>query len=68
MLGASLEERVEEAEETLNQHEQDLDRFDDRLTRLERFRLQAIGALKTIALVLGAGGLAYIVESITGLV
>lgn len=37
---------------------------DPRITRNERYRLQMQGALKIIALILGSGGLAYLVSAL----
>lgn len=46
---SSLEEKVEEG-------------HDPRITRNERWRLQAQGALKIVGVILGAGGLTYVVS------
>jgi hypothetical protein len=54
--------RVREAHDRLDDHEQSLDNHDRRISRNENWRLQAQGALKIIAVMLGAGALAYLVD------
>jgi hypothetical protein len=60
-------EDVKYAHERLDEHEQVHDKFDRRISKNENYRLQAQGALKILALILGAGGLAAIGEVLFGL-
>lgn len=60
-------QRVERVEERLEDHEEVHQEFDRRITRNENWRLQAQGALKTIALILGAGGLAALADVVFNL-
>lgn len=50
--------KAELAHRRLDEHESVHEKFDRRITVNENWRLQAQGALKAIALMLGAGGLA----------
>lgn len=61
------ERRVEDAHERLDEHEEALGNHDRRISRNENWRLQAQGALKTIALILGAGGLMVLIDLVLGL-
>lgn len=49
------EHRIERAHERLNEHEQTHQQFDRRISRNENWRLQAQGALKILAIVVGSG-------------
>lgn len=59
--------RVREAHERLDDHEQSLDNHDRRISMNENWRLQAQGALKILAIVVGSGVLAYAVDAIIAL-
>lgn len=48
----------------LDTHEDILDKHDRRISTNENYRLQAQGALKVLAIILGAGGLAYVIDFI----
>lgn len=54
--------KVEKAHDRLDNHEEALDHHDRRITQNENWRLQIQGALKIIAFILGAGGLAVIID------
>jgi len=60
--------KAEKAHERIDDHAEVLDHHDRRITRNENWRLQAQGALKIIAIIVGAGGLAVAVEAITSAV
>lgn len=49
------EHRIERAHERLEEHEQTHEQFDRRISRNENWRLQAQGALKILAIVVGSG-------------
>lgn len=44
-----------QAHERLDDHEQTHEQFDRRISRNENWRLQAVGALKILALLIGSG-------------
>lgn len=58
---------VESAHNRLDDHEEALEHHDRRITTNENWRLQAQGALKVIAIMLGAGGLAVLIDAAIGL-
>ena len=55
--------KVERVRRKVESHEEALDHHDRRISRNENWRLQAQGALKIIALVLGGGGLALLLNA-----
>lgn len=57
-----MSDRIERARRRLEEHEDVLDHHDRRISRNENWRLQAQGALKMIAFILGGGGLAYAIQ------
>lgn len=59
--------KTERAHERLDDHEDVHEKFDRRISRNENWRLQAQGALKSILLILGSGGLALALEWALGL-
>lgn len=58
---------VERVERRLDEHEETHKQFDRRISTNENYRLQAQGALKVIALIIGAGGLTVIAEAVFGI-
>lgn len=60
-------QKAEQAHRRLDEHESVHDQFDRRITTNENWRLQAIGAIKVIALIIGAGGLAFILNLLLAL-
>lgn len=54
--------KARRAHERLDDHEEVHQQFDRRISRNENWRLQAQGALKVIIGILGAGGLAVIID------
>jgi hypothetical protein len=54
--------KAERAHSRIDDHEEALDHHDRRISKNENWRLQAQGALKVIIGVLGAGGLAVILD------
>lgn len=59
---ASTQYRVEDAHQRLDEHAEALDHHDRRISTNENWRLQAQGALKIIAIILGAGGLGVLLD------
>lgn len=57
--------KAEQAHRRLDDHEEALGNHDRRISTNENWRLQAQGALKIIAIILGAGGLAVLIEAAT---
>lgn len=49
-------------ERRLDEHEEVHSQFDRRISKNENYRLQAQGALKVLALILGAGALSYVID------
>lgn len=56
--------RVRRAHERLDDHAESLEHHDRRISRNENWRLQAQGALKIIAVILGTGVLTYLFTSL----
>lgn len=54
--------KANRAHDRLDEHEEVHEQFDRRIGRNENWRLQAQGALKVIIGILGAGGLAVIID------
>lgn len=54
--------KARKAHNRLDDHEEALGQHDRRISRNENWRLQAQGALKVLAIILGAGGLAVFVD------
>lgn len=54
--------KAERAHRRIDDHEEALDHHDRRISKNENWRLQAQGALKVIIGVLGAGGLAVMLD------
>lgn len=70
--GTSVDERylknkTDRAHQRLDEYEEVHEQFDRRISRNENWRLQAQGALKILAVIVGAGGLAVVVDLATGL-
>lgn len=59
--------RVREAHDRLEDHAEMLDHHDRRISVNENWRLQAQGAIKVLALILGGGVLAYGIDVLTSL-
>lgn len=57
----------EQLHNRLDEHERVHESFDRRISTNENWRLQAQGALKTLAFILGAGGLALLADLLFGL-
>lgn len=52
-----IQRRVEQHTDIIDEHEQ-------RITRLERWRIEVRGALKVLAVVVGSGAVAYVADVI----
>lgn len=59
--------RVERAHKRLDEHAESLEHHDRRISRNENWRLQAQGALKVLALILGGGALTFVIQAAIGL-
>lgn len=59
--------RVDRAHQRLDEHADALEHHDRRISINENWRLQAQGALKVIALMLGGGVLAVIIDMVLGI-
>jgi hypothetical protein len=63
--GATVEmakRRAERAHERLDDHAETHQQFDRRISTNENYRLQAMGALKILAILLGTGLVGYLLE------
>lgn len=60
----ATEHRIERIKEKVERHESEIHpQFDRRISRNENFRLQAQGALKVIAIMLGSGAVAWLLNA-----
>jgi hypothetical protein len=59
-----IERVAEDAHERLDEHEEVHDNFDRRISRNENWRLQAVGALKILGVLIGSGLAAAVVNAL----